>query len=274
VATVLLGWTTVAAAQMELAVFQGTITDEAGAPLEGVTIRLRDLERGRETVLKSDKNGRFYRRGMAAVEYEMVVEKDGYQPINDKVRLVTGNEPPRLDFKLAKSAPAGAGEFARRRLNAGRLRARMMFEAASWRLPKCGSTRTRLPALNRPADAACADSGCRRQTRAHSSWAALRRHETARQAVTALRRASPGSQIRAHVVGARSRSARAGGDRQGRHFEKALVVVQTPRLDARPRQGIRAGTCRRRWTVRQCRPLARRRSGRDVQLRCQEEVEL
>jgi tetratricopeptide (TPR) repeat protein len=161
VATVLLGWTTVAAAQMELAVFQGTITDEAGAPLEGVTIRLRDLERGRETVLKSDKNGRFYRRGLAAVEYEMVVEKDGYQPINDKVRLVTGNEPPRLDFKLAKSAPAGAGEFAKAAAayNAGDFAgAAQMFEAALAKAPDLPEVRINLALaylrLNRPADAA------------------------------------------------------------------------------------------------------------------------
>jgi tetratricopeptide (TPR) repeat protein len=98
-------------AQMELGVMTGMVTDDAGAPLEGATVRLRDLERGRETTFKSDKNGRFYRRGLQAVEYEMVVEKDGYQPVKDKVKLVAGTER-RLDFKLAKAAPAGAEEFA------------------------------------------------------------------------------------------------------------------------------------------------------------------
>jgi len=100
-----------AAAQMELGVMTGTVTDDAGKPLEGATVRLRDLERGRETTFKSDKNGRFYRRGLQAVEYEMVVEKDGYQPVKDKVKLVAGTDR-RLDFKLAKSAPEGAEEFA------------------------------------------------------------------------------------------------------------------------------------------------------------------
>ena len=95
-------------AQMELAVMQGTVTDEAGQPLDGVTIRIRDPERGRDIVVKSDKDGRFYRRGLQAVEYEMVVEKEGYQPINDKVRLTAGTDR-RFDFKLAKAAPAGAG---------------------------------------------------------------------------------------------------------------------------------------------------------------------
>ena len=92
-----LGVVTVAGAQMELGVMQGTITDDGGRPLEGATVRLRDLERGRETTFKSDKNGRFYRRGLPAVEYEMVVEKDGYQPVKDKVKLVAGTDR-RFDF--------------------------------------------------------------------------------------------------------------------------------------------------------------------------------
>jgi tetratricopeptide (TPR) repeat protein len=111
-ALVLMAWRAPVAAQAELAVFQGTITDEAGAPLDGVTIRLRDLERGSDTVLKSDKGGKFYRRGLRAIDYQMTVEKEGYQPINDKIRLTTANER-RLDFKLAKASPAGAGEFAK-----------------------------------------------------------------------------------------------------------------------------------------------------------------
>src|SRR5215213_3842210 len=98
-------------AQMELGVMTGTVADDAGTPLEGATVRLRDLERGRETTFKSDKSGRYYRRGLQAVEYEMVVEKEGYQPVKDKVKLVAGTER-RLDFKLAKVAPEGAGEFA------------------------------------------------------------------------------------------------------------------------------------------------------------------
>ena len=66
------------AGQMELAVIQGTVRDEAGQPLEGVTFRLKDIGRGSETTLKSDKSGKFYRRGLQAVEYELVVEKEGY----------------------------------------------------------------------------------------------------------------------------------------------------------------------------------------------------
>src|SRR5919106_3261185 len=100
----------VSAAQMELGIIQGTIVDESGKPVEGATLKLRDLERGREISIRSDKSGRFYRRGLQAVEYEMAVEKDGYQPVKDRVKLVAGTDR-RFDFKLVRAAPEGADEF-------------------------------------------------------------------------------------------------------------------------------------------------------------------
>ena len=107
----LLGGATAAFGQMDLAVIQGTVVDERdGTPLTDVAIRLRDLERGRETVFRTDKNGRFYRRGLQAVPYALAVEKDGYQPIKDRVDLKTGVEN-RFNFKLARATPAGAEEF-------------------------------------------------------------------------------------------------------------------------------------------------------------------
>ena len=63
-----------ASGQIELGVIQGVVTDETGNPLEGVTFRIRDTGRGREFTIKSDKSGRFYRRGLPAVEYEITVE--------------------------------------------------------------------------------------------------------------------------------------------------------------------------------------------------------
>jgi tetratricopeptide (TPR) repeat protein len=107
----LLARATVATAQMELAVIQGTVVDEQnGAPLQDVTIRMKDLDRGRETVIKTDKGGKFYRRGMQAVAYEIAVEKEGYRPIHDKLDLKAGVEG-RFNFKLAKASPLGAEEF-------------------------------------------------------------------------------------------------------------------------------------------------------------------
>ncbi len=126
-----------AAAQMELAVMQGVVTDDAGKPLADVTFRIKDTERGREVVVKSDRNGRFYRRGLQAVEYEIAVEKEGYQPIRDRVKLTAGMDR-RFDFKLARAAAAGSTEFAEgvRAFTAGNFaQAATLFESAVQKAP-------------------------------------------------------------------------------------------------------------------------------------------
>lgn len=148
----------VAAGQLELAVMQGTVRDDAGRPLEGVTFRMRD-GRGRETTIKSDKDGKFYRRGLQAVEYELVVEKEGYQPINDKFKLNAGTDR-RFDFKLVKAAPEGAGDFAKgvEAYNRGdHQAAAQAFEAAVQKAPDLPEVRVNLALayfrLQRTADA-------------------------------------------------------------------------------------------------------------------------
>ena len=149
-----------AAGQMELAVIQGTVKDEAGKPLEGVSFRLKDIGRGSETTVKSDKNGKFYRRGLQAVEYELVVEKEGYQAINDKVKLSAGENSRRFDFKLVKAAPEGAGDFAKgvEAYNKGdNAAAAAAFEAAMAKAPDLPEIRVNLALayfkLQRTADA-------------------------------------------------------------------------------------------------------------------------
>jgi tetratricopeptide (TPR) repeat protein len=97
-------------AQMELGVIKGQVLDDAGQPLEGVKIRLVNVDRGREVVLTSGKDGRFYRRALQAVEYNLTVEREGYQPITDKVKLTAGTDR-NFDFKLAKAAASGSKEF-------------------------------------------------------------------------------------------------------------------------------------------------------------------
>lgn len=155
----LLGGAAPLGAQMELGVMQGVVKDEAGQPLADVAFRIRDVERGREVVVKSDKNGRFYRRGLPAVEYEIFVEKDGYQPITDRIKLTAGMDR-RFDFKLVKAAPAGAGDFADgvKAFNAGDFAAAAKsFEAAVEKAPTLPELRVNLALayfrLTRPADA-------------------------------------------------------------------------------------------------------------------------
>lgn len=134
----LLGGALVASSQIELGVIQGVVTDDAGKPLEGVKFRIRDTGRGREFTIESDASGRFYRRGLPAVEYEISVEKDGYQPIHDKVRLNAGVDR-RFNFKLVRAAPEGADEFARGidAYNKGdNAAAAAAFEAAALKAPE------------------------------------------------------------------------------------------------------------------------------------------
>ncbi len=151
--------TTAASAQMELGVVQGTVKDEAGRPLADVTFRMRDLQRGRVAVIQSDQSGRFYRRGLAAVEYEIVVEKEGYQPIHDRIKLIAGVDR-RFDFKLVKAAPEGAEEFTRgvAAFNRGEHEeAVRAFEAAVHKAPTLPEVRVNLGLaymrLSRTADA-------------------------------------------------------------------------------------------------------------------------
>lgn len=151
--------TTVVYGQIELAAIQGTVTDEEGKPLEGVTVRLRDADRGREIEVHSDKSGRFYRRGLRAIEYEITVEKKGYQPIHDRLRLSAGVDK-RFDFKLAKATPVGVEEFTQgvAAYNKGDFQAAAQaFEAAVQKAPTVPDLYVNLALayfrLNRAADA-------------------------------------------------------------------------------------------------------------------------
>jgi tetratricopeptide (TPR) repeat protein len=113
VATVaLLTGATVAFSQGAEGVVQGTVTEEqGGAPLADAAIRLKDATLGRSFTTRTDKNGRFYKRGIPGSEYDVTVEKDGYKPLQEHLRVAAGAEH-RFHFKLAKADPLGAKEFA------------------------------------------------------------------------------------------------------------------------------------------------------------------
>jgi tetratricopeptide (TPR) repeat protein len=93
-------------------VVQGTVTaEEGGAGIPDAVIRLQDDERGRSFSTKSGKDGRFYKRNIPGATYKMTVEKPGYKPLQENLRVAAGVEH-RFNFKLAKAAPEGAKEFA------------------------------------------------------------------------------------------------------------------------------------------------------------------
>ena len=155
----LLGSAAIAAGQMELGSVQGTVKDEGGQPLEGVTITLNDTGKGRSTQAKTDKSGKFFRRGLQAGSYQLVVEKEGYNPIRDSLQVSAGLEK-RYDFKLVKGAPEGAEEFARgvAAFNRGdNTAAAQAFEETLKKAPNLPEVRVNLALayfrLSRPADA-------------------------------------------------------------------------------------------------------------------------
>ena len=93
-------------------VVQGTVTAEQGGEgLADAVIKLQDDERGRSFSTKSGKDGRFYKRNIPGATYEVTVEKAGYKPLKERLRVAAGVEH-RFNFKLAKAAPEGAKEFA------------------------------------------------------------------------------------------------------------------------------------------------------------------
>ncbi len=158
VAVALLG-ATAAFAQMELGTIQGTVRDESGQPIEDAIVRLVDSDRGLTVEVKTNGKGMFYRRGLQAVDYEFFVEKPGYNPIHDRLRVNAGLEK-RYDFKLVKAAPAGAEEFAQgiAAFNAGdNAAAATAFEAAALKAPDLPEVHVNLALaylrLSRPEDA-------------------------------------------------------------------------------------------------------------------------
>ncbi len=148
VATVALTFSaTVAVPQGMTGVIQGTVSDEeGGAPLPDATIRLVDDTRGRQFSTKSDKNGRFYKRGLPGANYLATIEKEGYKQLQEQLRVASGGES-RFDFKLAKAAPPGAREFAEgfAAFNAGDNEgAARAFEAAVEKAPDLPEIRVNL----------------------------------------------------------------------------------------------------------------------------------
>jgi tetratricopeptide (TPR) repeat protein len=98
-----------ASAQMELGVIRGRVVDDAGKPMQGVVIRLIN-ERGREVTVTTDKDGRFYRRGLQVGGYELKVEHQGHQPVSNTIKIGGGIDSV-FDFSLAKAAAGGSKEF-------------------------------------------------------------------------------------------------------------------------------------------------------------------
>jgi Flp pilus assembly protein TadD len=88
---------------------EGVVTDEAGQPIEGATLKAECAERGGGTTLKSDKKGRFVLGGVVACNWAFDIEAPGFEPRNIAVRLPGESvriAPLKVPLKKAATGPA------------------------------------------------------------------------------------------------------------------------------------------------------------------------
>lgn len=60
--------------------FKGKVVDDAGKPIAGALLTLRDLEAGSRIEIKTHEDGTFDRRMIPAARYELIIEKPGFAP--------------------------------------------------------------------------------------------------------------------------------------------------------------------------------------------------
>jgi len=71
----------------------GTVTAPDGEPVQDAVLVLIDPEVGRQIEFKSDKKGKYYRRGIPPAVYELRVTKEGYQEFRgDNIKVPAGGE--------------------------------------------------------------------------------------------------------------------------------------------------------------------------------------
>jgi tetratricopeptide (TPR) repeat protein len=96
---------------------EGKVTDESGAPLVGVTVRLELPERGGGTTVKTDKKGRWAIGGIAAGTWHIDFEVEGHA--SRKVSVSLPSESSRLaplEVKLERTVATGVSPEARQAL--------------------------------------------------------------------------------------------------------------------------------------------------------------
>jgi tetratricopeptide (TPR) repeat protein len=66
---------------------EGSVTDEAGQPIEGAVLKAHCAERGGGTTLKSDKKGHFVLGGVVACNWAFDIQAPGYETRQISIRL-------------------------------------------------------------------------------------------------------------------------------------------------------------------------------------------
>lgn len=85
--------------------FRGIVKDEDGNPIPNGKIILTLIARNYSFDFKTNKKGKFYRRGIEPGEYMLAVEVKGYKPFKQKIYISVGQEY-KMDIVMAKSVSA------------------------------------------------------------------------------------------------------------------------------------------------------------------------
>lgn len=88
---------------------RGTVTDEAGNPIEGVKIVAEYLEAKVQFDSESDKNGNWAIGGLGSGNFRFVAMKEGYEPTHHDMKVSQVNRNDIIDFVL-KKVQAAAGD--------------------------------------------------------------------------------------------------------------------------------------------------------------------
>ncbi|MCP2520041.1 tetratricopeptide repeat protein [Candidatus Aminicenantes bacterium AC-335-A11] len=81
--------------------FRGTVKDEEGNPVPNAKITLTLIARNISISFKSNKKGKFFRRGIDPGRYLLTVEIEGYHTLKKEIRIKAGEEL-RMDIIVEK----------------------------------------------------------------------------------------------------------------------------------------------------------------------------
>jgi tetratricopeptide (TPR) repeat protein len=86
---------------------EGKVTGPDGKPIEGATHKLDNPERGGGPTVKTDKKGKWAYLGLAAGNWNIDVEADGFTTRRISYALATETSRTAIEIKLEKAAPKG-----------------------------------------------------------------------------------------------------------------------------------------------------------------------
>ncbi|HPW18116.1 MAG TPA: tetratricopeptide repeat protein [Candidatus Aminicenantes bacterium] len=85
----------------------GVVTDQSGAPLEGVKVNLAFSQSGAKHEAKTNKKGEWSFMGLGTGGWELTILKDGFEPFSQHVQVSQLNRNPKIETKLRKAASGG-----------------------------------------------------------------------------------------------------------------------------------------------------------------------